>query len=65
MLIAALGAAVALAADPDPRTDRELKSELRELGREADRQERLAEKLERAGRSSSNTDRSSVVEDLQ
>jgi hypothetical protein len=65
-LLAALStAAVALAAAPDPRTDRELRTELRELDREIDRQGRLAEKLSRAGRSSSNTGRISVMEDLR
>lgn len=59
-----LAAAVCAADDTDPRSDRELRSELRHLTREVDKQEDLVVKLERAGRSSSNADRSRVIEKL-
>jgi len=64
-LLASVCLAATPAADPDPRTDRELRSELRLLTQEADRHGELSVKLERAGRSSSNADRNRVVKDLQ
>ena len=65
LLVAAVCTADTPAAEPDPRSDRELQSELRLLTQETDRHDDLSVKLERAGRSSSNADRNRVVEDLR
>ncbi len=70
LIMIAIGVAIGVdagvcMAETDERTDQELKRELRTIEGEISRHEALSVKLERAGRSSSNADRSHTIADLQ